>query len=285
MYGGSHGVRDEEDIRHDSMAAESASRLASVIGDERRFVAGDALPLLWHWAYFSEFVGPHEVGRDGHPVRQDGLVEQYPRRMAGGSRVEEIAPFRLGIPATRRSRLENLAERDGRSGSLAIAHYVHTYTQEGRDVRREMQTVIYRGPSASDARTRERADGVVAREACAERRVGPTLSFDPVVLFRFSAVTWNAHRIHYDREYATGTEGYPGLVVHGPLLAVLLASEVERTAGSITRLDYRALVPVFDSDVVAMKLRQEGALWTAEIVKQGGVVATSLSGEVAGGRE
>ena len=272
---------DEPEVRSDHMAPEAASRLASVIGDPRRFSVGEELPLLWHWAYFPELAAPDEMGYDGHPRRRDELVDRYPRRMAGGSRIEALAPFRLGTPATRRSHLASLSTREGRRGPLAIASYVHTYAQEGRAVRLETQTVLYRGP-ATRSDTAAQAVHVAEANAHSSTRVplAQTRGFDPVLLFRFSAATWNAHRIHYDRAYATGTEGYPGLVVHGPLLAVILTREVECVAGQLVRVTYRMEAPVFDGDTVRIGIgREDDASWHAEAVRPDGQVAVFLDAE------
>jgi 3-methylfumaryl-CoA hydratase len=285
-------MSSSEVIRTDSMAPEIARKLAGVLGDDRRLDRGDPLPLLWHWAYFADLSGPADIGVDGHPTRHDQFTGRYPRRMAGGGRITGRSPFRLGVPATRRSQLEEVTEHEGRSGPLAIAVYSHVFTQGDREVRRETQTVIYRGPGGTTpgpavaavpaVAVAGRPAGTPAADRADPGDPGDRISFDPVMLFRFSAATWNAHRIHYDRGYAVDQEGYPGLVVHGPLLATLLFDRIERRFGSPCSAEYRAQAPVFDTDTVSVEVRHGpgASSITAEIVHLDGKVAMSLTAQL-----
>lgn len=234
--------------RHETMAPESAGRLAALLDAGAATGPGDELPALWHWAYFQEPSPQTSLGPDGHVRRQDALATRLPRRMAASGTIVRRAPLRIGRPAVRRSVLRGLTEKQGRSGELAFADWRHVVEQDGDIVLEEQQTVVYRGATTADGgRTPAlAADGAVAAEHLRDVR------FDPTVLFRYSAVTWNTHRIHYDVDYVRRTEGYPGLVVHGPLLATLLAREAEAAFGPLARIEYRALAPVFVDDTVGL---------------------------------
>ncbi|HLI15257.1 MAG TPA: hypothetical protein VKV23_04285 [Acidimicrobiales bacterium] len=263
------------EVAVDELAPDGARRLGATIGDPRPFAAGDELPLLWHWAYFAALVPTSGLGPDGHPPRTDAYVGRFPRRMAGGGSVERRGPLVIGRPAQRRSEVERAEEVRGRSGDLAIVTWRHEYLQDGAVVRVERQHLVYRGaptppapasPAGSPPPAPSPSEGF-------RRRLG----FDPVLLFRYSAATWNSHRIHYDRSYVVGVEGYRGLLVHGPLLATLLAAEAEAELGPLARVEYRARAPVFDDDTVdVLATSAERGAMTLEARKPGGEVAMTL---------
>jgi 3-methylfumaryl-CoA hydratase len=181
---------------------------------------------------------------------------------AGGS-VRSLAPLRVGESATRRSRVLDTSEKQGRSGALTIVTVGHTILQRRVVVVEERQDIVYRAgevgtvASQTDTTTRDRL------------QVGTgewSVPVSPVVLFRFSALTYNAHRIHYDRDYARTQEGYPGLVVHGPLQALAMAEAARRrglTSGPGQVLEYRLLAPLFeDQGLVARALGQGDSVRT-----------------------
>jgi hydroxyacyl-ACP dehydratase HTD2-like protein with hotdog domain len=293
----SSGDNDHEaHARADSMAPENAERLAAVLDAPRPFRPGDHLPLLWHWAYFNEIVAHSALGPDGHPARADALAQRLPRRMAASGSVEQLGPLVVGRPAVRRSHLADLEEKQGRSGPLAFAHWRHIVEQDGRAVLDERQTIVYRegpgvyreGPGVSSEGPGPSGGG---RVAGAEVPVVPgnthgtvrrSMVFDTARLFGFSAVTGNAHRIHYDWPYATGTEGYPGLVVHGPLLAVLLALEAAGDLGELKRAEFRSQAPVFVNDSVDV-LGQASApgTFSGHVRRADGTIAMSLVAEAS----
>ncbi|WIX76318.1 hypothetical protein QRX50_33285 [Amycolatopsis carbonis] len=208
--------------------------------------AGQALPPLWHWLYFLEWPRHSEIGVDGHPA--DGhFLPPLPdrRRMFAGGRLQVRAPLVLGTPAERTRSLGEVAVKHGRTGEMLFVTVRSEISQDGTVRVVEEQDIVYR--SGEDAgRTALAALDVSGKpESAAEWQQAWTP--DPVLLFRFSALTANAHRIHYDEPYVTGTEGYPGLVVHGPLL-VLLLLELARTRAperATPSLSYRLRRPVF----------------------------------------
>jgi len=205
--------------------------------------SGAALPPLWHWLYFLPRAPQREIGSDGHP-RLGGFLPPapLPRRMWAGGRLQWHAPLRVGDALARSTRIESVTHKSGRSGDLVFLLLRHEVRAGGVLVLTEEQDIVYRAPA-------QPSDPVPAPQAAPadavwSREIVP----DPVLLFRFSALTFNAHRIHYDRPYATGAEGYPGLVVHGPLLATLLAdlARRERPEARVTGFSFRAVRPTTD---------------------------------------
>lgn len=204
---------------------------------------GSALPELWHWAYFWNTAPLSELGPDGHAARGGFLPPvPLPRRMWAGSRVAWTAPLRLGAPARRRSSIVSIERKQGRSGPLVFVTVRHALEgPEGPALEEEHDIVFREAPPPGAAPAR--AAGEPAPEGAWSRRLRP----DPVLLFRYSALTFNGHRIHYDQPYVTGEEGYPGLVVHGPLLATLMVDLARREAPQrrLASFSFRALRPVF----------------------------------------
>jgi 3-methylfumaryl-CoA hydratase len=196
---------------------------------------GDPLPPLWHWLYFLPLHRQSELAPDGHAGRGGFLPPvPLPRRMWAGGRFEFHRRLRIGETIKRTSRIMDVKYRVGRSGPLVFVVVRH----EVGDALAEEQDLVYRGHSAH-------AQAQPApQDAAWERSIYP----DDVLLFRYSALTFNGHRIHYDRRYATEVEGYPGLVVHGPLIATLLLDLLRRSLpnADIARFSFRAVSPLFD---------------------------------------
>ena len=232
----------------DTVRPELLERLAATLG----VPVPDALPPTWHWCLFQDWVGPETLGPDGHPRRGGFMppVHDLPRRMWAGGTVEALAPLRPGDPVTRRSRVAGVTEKQGGSGRLVFTEVEHEIAGPAGLAIRERQTIVYRGTG-----------GPAVRDAPAAEPMPPggaetALTPDPVLLFRYSALTGNGHRIHYDRSYVTEVEGYPGLIVHGPLHATLLAGLAERLdAGRrLARLRFRGARPAF----AGAELRAQG---------------------------
>jgi len=211
---------------------------------------GESLPLLWHWVYLLDRPAQSDLGPDGHPFRGSLPAPPGPgrRRMWAGGQVRGLGALRCGIPATKRTSVLSVTEKDGRSGHLTFVTLGHQVRQDGQLVIDERQDVVYReapssptGPAPMPAAP---APAVPAGEDEWEIEVSPAL------LFRFSALTYNAHRIHYDRDYARDVEGYPGLLTHGPLQALAMAEAARAVAGGgdlgAVTFEYRLLAPLFD---------------------------------------
>ena len=197
----------------DLLSVQHTKKIASALG-ELPPDEGDALPPLWQWAFFNEPVDLSELGADGHPARGSFLppAEGRNRMWAGGS-VEWFKPLRLGRHATCRTSINDVEEKRGRTGQLLFVTLQHEYIQGNEVCVREEQDIVYRAPSPPKMNSDYSVPEPQWQEA-----VEPS----SVMLFRYSAVTFNGHRIHYDHPYATEVEGYSGLVVHGPLQATLM---------------------------------------------------------------
>jgi 3-methylfumaryl-CoA hydratase len=225
--------------------------------------AGAGLPLLWHWVYLLDRPAQADLGPDGHPVR--GTVPAPPgpglRRMWAGGRIRARGTLRCGEPATRHSRVLSVQHKQGRSGPLTFVTAQHHILQHGHVVIDEEQDLVYRPASApAPPQAAAAEDSPVIPPGNGERPIEVT----PVLLFRFSALTYNAHRIHYDRDYARDTEGYPGLLTHGPLQALAMAEAARAAAypGSADAgdlgFDYRLLSPLFDHQGLVVSAVREG---------------------------
>lgn len=195
---------------HDVLSRNLVKRIAATFG-EATPADGEPLPPLWQWCFFQEPVFESQLGSDGHPARGGFLPPADNRnRMWAGGRLEFIAPLTVGAEALRLSTILNIEEKHGRTGSLLFVTVRHDYSQNGLLCVREEQDIVYREPNPPRLNSGEAPENGDWSET-----VSPT----PTLLFRYSAVTFNGHRIHYDYPYVTDTEGYPGLVVHGPMIA------------------------------------------------------------------
>jgi 3-methylfumaryl-CoA hydratase len=222
-----------------------------------------ALPALWHWLYFLPSPRQSELGPDGH-ARRGGFLPPVPlpRRMWAGSELEFLQPLRVGDAVRRESTIEDISMKTGRTGTLCFVRVRHEISNAQGLALREFHDIVYREAPAPGATARHED----APPADIAQQVTP----DDVLLFRYSALTFNGHRIHYDRRYVTEVEGYPGLVVHGPLLATLMAGLGERQFAGRTAasFSFRAHKPVFDLHPFAVCGRRDGAgaidLWVRD---------------------
>ena len=199
------------------------------------------LPPLWHWMLFADWVPASGLGPDGHPKRGGFLppVHDLPRRMWAGGRVRFLTPLRIGDEVERTSTILAVTEKAGGSGRLVFVTVLHTIAGPQGPALEEEQDIVYRGAEGEAVKPGEPAAPV---EALAARTVFP----DPVLLFRYSALTGNGHRIHYDADYVRGEEGYPGLIVHGPLQATWMAG-LAAGLGPLRRFSFRGRRPAFAS--------------------------------------
>jgi 3-methylfumaryl-CoA hydratase len=202
---------------------------------------GDPLPLLHHWLYFWDVKPPAELGCDGHPVKGGFLPPiPLPRRMWAGGRLNFHKPLRLGAPVTKSSTLTAITEKTGRSGTLMFVTVRHELDAGDGVAISEEQDLVYRETTAAKL-------PFPVSDCAPPAPWMETVHPDPVLLFRYSALTMNGHRIHYDRPYAMGEEGYPALVVHGPLQATLLIRLAERQLDApVTGFDFRGQQPAYD---------------------------------------
>ncbi|WP_029528046.1 FAS1-like dehydratase domain-containing protein [Polaromonas glacialis] len=215
------------------------------------------LPPLWHWLYFLPGERQSNIDTDGHPKRGGFLPPvQLPRRMWAGGRLQFLRPLALGAQMRRVSVIKNIQSKTGRSGQLVFVTVQHDiFDAQGLAIREE-QDLVYR-----DAPT----PGTPAPKPAAapnDEQFARIITPDPVLLMRYSALTFNGHRIHYDRTYAMQEEGYPGLVVHGPLIATLLMEELRRAHPHkhVKTFVFKAVGPLFDTApfTVAGKVEDNG---------------------------
>lgn len=228
--------------------------------------AGDPLPPLWHWVALPRWAASGQLGPDGHP-RRGGFLPPIalPRRMFAGGHVRFHAPLRVGDTVRREAEVLAVSPKTGRSGALVIVDVrTRLFDGSGRLAVEEVQNLVYReAPPPHQAPSEV---GAPADPGVPLHRVSATewnLHTDPALLMRFSAATANAHRIHYDWPYATAVEGYPGLVVHGPLQALALAETHRLAAGApVVELHHRGRAPLFCGDPARIRAspRQTGVL-------------------------
>lgn len=243
--------------------------MATLDRDPEGLGPGAPLPLLWHWLYFLPEEPSSGLGSDGHPRRGDFMPPvDLPRRMFAGFELEVFAPITIGCRLRRREKVVEVAEKQGGSGPLVFVTVKADLWADGERSLRERVHYAYLGPG-------EQKQPPAAGETAPpdfSREIRP----DTLLLFRFSALTFNAHRIHYDRNYATKTEGYPGLVVPGPLIAVLLAGLAGEHAPpeKITSFSFTQRAPLFDGNAVKlMGYEREGGQLDLLAVRHDQVVA------------
>ena len=230
----------------DTVTATPVAALSATLDwPSARPVAGTPLPCLWHWLYFLPLAQQSEIGADGHPQRGGFLPPvALPRRMWAGSDFEFLQPLRVGDALQRTSTIVDVSEKSGRSGSLIFVRVRHEIARngEGNVALREHHNIVYRDAAKPD--DPQPAPLAAPTTFAWERRI----KADDVLLFRYSALTFNGHRIHYDRKYVTEVEGYPGLIVHGPLIATLLMDLLRRQAADarVVKFEFKAVRPTFD---------------------------------------
>jgi len=228
-----------ERVAKDLVTAFPLAALAATLDREQ---SGDTVPPLWHWLYFLPIAPMSETGPDGHPKRGDFLPPvPLPRRMWAGGRITFHAPLKVGERATRTSTIANIEDKTGRSGRLVFVTVQHSIEVGGELRLEEEHDIVYRDAPLADPRPQQ------PQLAPQGERWSRIIEADPVMLFRYSALTFNSHRIHYDYPYATQVEAYPGLVVHGPLIATLLVDLVrrERPDATLQSFAFKALRPTF----------------------------------------
>jgi len=239
---GASALEREEPERRESLRHDALARLAATLDTK---VPTDAVPPLWHWTSFLGCSPTSELGPDGHPPKS-ALYPPQPRRMFAGGRMRVISPLPIEYPIVRRSTVGEVRYKQGRDGPLSFVTVTHNYLVDGSLAVREEQDLVYRseadGHSVGPART-----GYQDNDAARDPQWRQKRTFSAAHLFRFSALTFNAHRIHYDLPYATQVEGYPGLVVQGPLLAICLLDLIREDFGdfAVASLDFRATAPAF----------------------------------------
>jgi 3-methylfumaryl-CoA hydratase len=227
--------------------AAAVNAMAATLDLERSPQPGEPLPPGWQWLFFNPAARRSGLGVDGHPRRGGFLPPiELPRRMWAGSRIHYLSDLPVGSEATRRSRILKIENKTGKRGALCFVTVQHLVSCDGTPRISEEQDLVYRDalpPRAPDTSVAAPKPERYAESAQWQRSVQP----DTTLLFRYSALTFNGHRIHYDQPYARNEEGYPDLVVQGPLTATLLQQfAVEHGSGRrLSRFDFRGVTPLF----------------------------------------
>lgn len=237
--------------RHDRIDPARAEGWMATLGEPVTMNVGGVLPPFAHLAFFWDCVGANELGSDGHPLAGDSSpLSDLPLRMWAGGTVQWHAQFRAGVAARKVSQPVSVTRKSGRSGKLDFVTIRHQIFQRGALIISEDQELVYREAGSAVG------DGPVETGEADERRA---LKLDALTLFRYSALTFNAHRIHYDQEYARAS-GYSGVVVHGPLLATLLARFAAERLAALSEFTFRATAPLTLGDV-AWLCREGDRYW------------------------
>ncbi len=242
----------------DTLTVGQARLMAATVNDPTPYTQGDPLPPTWHWLYFHKPTPTPQLGPDGHAQRGSFLPPvSLPRRMWAGGRFIFSRPLILGQNAIKRSTIKSITPKQGRSGQLCFVVVTHKIIMDGQLCLTEEQDLVYRAAPQPGAK-------ITAKPAPSKADWSVHLEPDPVWLFRYSALTFNGHRIHYDVDYCRSVEGYPGLVVHGPLIATLLLDQFRHRAPDsiISTFNFRAMRPLFE--VASFTVNGNGGnLWAA----------------------
>ncbi|SDZ93184.1 FAS1-like dehydratase domain-containing protein [Rubrimonas cliftonensis] len=233
------------------IAPESCDLMAATLDrDDPRYAPGDPLPPMWIWMGFRPHARRSQIGHDGHPARGDFLPPvALPRRMFAGARHRFLAPLPCGETIERVQRIKAVTPKRGASGAMVFVTVAQSFVVDGVTRMEEEQDIVYR-----EAATPGEAPPPAASKPAPQAPWSETYHPDVVTLLRYSALTFNGHRIHYDRPYATQEEGYPGLIVHGPLTATLLADLCRRRSGRdfLAAWEFRARKPLFDVNPITL---------------------------------
>jgi 3-methylfumaryl-CoA hydratase len=256
------GWTGRQHVASDDLMPFHAQALAAAL-DLDPPAAGAPLPACWHWLYFLQAATGAGTGPDGHAHHEAGFLPPapLPRRMWAAGSLHFEAPLIIGTPAERQSTIKSIDLKQGKTGKLVFFAVEHEILQRGALCLREEQTLVYREIPPGPAPLPEGERSAITPDW--SRTVIP----DPVLLFRYSALTYNGHRIHYDRSYAVTQEFYPALVVHGPLLATLLMNFCTHHAGPAAKFSFRAIRPSFDTSPIILQGKQSGEkveLWTED---------------------
>lgn len=266
----------QREVVSDRIAAWPVAGLSATLDrDDPEPRPDDALPPGWHWLFCLPCARQGALGADGHPARGGFLPPvPLPRRMWAAGRMTFHRPLRIGASVRRESTIADVTVKHGRQGPLVFVLVRHEFFAPDGLALVEEHDIVYRGEAGTNRRLPDR-EGPAMPAPSWRRAITP----DPVLLFRFSALTFNGHRIHYDRPYATATEGYPGLVVHGPLLALLMLDLLrrERPDAALARFAFRLHRPLFDTAPFTLCGAPRGArgvdLWVE--APDGAVAATA----------
>ncbi|WP_423394074.1 FAS1-like dehydratase domain-containing protein [Burkholderia sp. LMG 21824] len=252
----------------DVLSARQARLMAATLGiPQSDFVDGAPLPPLWHWLYFLNGEPSSGLGRDGHPARGGFLPPvSLPNRMWAGGRLEFHGDLPLGVEIEKRSSIASVEHKQGRSGELVFVTVLHEVVHDGKVLVTEHHDIVYKEASRGGATS--------ATTDMPQPQKTRALKPDSTMLFRYSALTFNGHRIHYDADYCRDVEGYPNLVIHGPLNATMLAGFAEEVSGHrLKRFSYRGLQPSILGNELRFNAAKDGDQLVVWVSLPGGAVS------------
>jgi 3-methylfumaryl-CoA hydratase len=266
----------KKELKKDTINSWPIAALAATLDEQPLCTEnGQSIPPGWHWLFFLEAKRASELGIDGHPLKGGFLPPvPLPRRMWAGGRLEFIRPLEVGQSVTRESTIVSIEPKSGRSGDLVFVTIRHTVQAAGATATVEEQDIVYRGAI-------KKGQPLTPPQAPIEAEWTRSVVADSVLLFRYSALTFNGHRIHYDKNYAIQEENYPDLVVHGPLQAILLLELCRRqSARPVRKFEYRAQSPLFASNAFTANGNFDSStlkadLWTANEARAYAMRATA----------
>ena len=238
------------ETQHEVIDVEGAGRVALTLGHTAELAVGSLLPPLWHWTWFvSNSSSTAALGPDGHPPRGGFLPPvALPRRMWAGGALDFGDPIHIGDAITKTSTITDVTVKEGSTGTLCFVTVEHVLQSGDAPCITERQDIVYRDDPDPSVPAR------APKPAPSEFEWSDEFEPSAPLLFRYSALTFNAHRIHYDRDYATAVEGYPALVVHGPLTATMLANlAVSSESGRLTRYTFRGMAPLLDTATIPLR--------------------------------
>lgn len=264
-----------EAVSQDRLRPEPARFMQATLNRALTLCTGDPLPPLWHWLYFLDAQPLFKLGRDGHNKTGGFLPPApLPRRMWAGSRFRFGADLTLGASVERRSTIKSIAEKEGRSGPLCFVTVEHDVRQEGECALVEEHDIVY-VPDRND-----RTPKPQVTPSPTHANICEDVTPSEVMLFRYSALTMNGHRIHYDQTYASRVEGYAGLVVHGPLIATLLVDMACRQMGARPRaFSFRGVTPIDTLATFRLEGHVDGRSMDLWAKKADGALAMTASAE------
>ncbi len=254
----------KQETKVDDISLFPAQALAAALDNDSLPQKGDPLPPFWEWMYFLPTPKASATGADGHPDKGGFLPPvPLPRRMWAAGEVNLHRPIIIGQAAERVSTIESVELKNGSTGTLVFVNVRHEISQSGELCIDQVQNIVYREQPT------ERAELPPGKPAPEESDFTRTITPDPVLLFRYSALTYNGHRIHYDRNYAVDEELYSALVVHGPLLVTLLLElkRQELSHRQLASFKFRAMRPTFDDQAFSVSGKLDGSalsLWSAD---------------------
>lgn len=274
--------KTKEISQTDYITTDVLNRMSLTLDYDLIFDTGDIVPKLWHWLFFLPHVKTSEEGTDGHP-KTGGfipIIEGLDRRMWAGSRFWFHNELYASKYAQKKSKVVSVTEKEGRSGKLGFVLVRHEYYQDDHHILSEETDIVYKQPPKSET-TVANVNATLSTPA-KTAQWSETIKPSPVLLFKYSALTFNGHRIHYDRDFCKNNFGFPGLVVHGPLIATLLVELIRKNMADTKVLEYsfRAQGPIFDFQAFKIEGRQEGDIVSLWAVNDSGLETMSARAKI-----